>query len=80
MPIPVVHPWDNIFFFKLAFIPCKNIHYRPDSTRLNAAQLECIKFCFVYLQTVRDLSNVLWYLIADWMDLMSREPWLDEQI
>ena len=37
MSIPVLHPWDNIFFFKLAFIPFKNIHYRPDSTRLNAS-------------------------------------------
>ena len=64
MSIPVVHPWDNIFFFKLAFI-----NYSMQKYPLQAWQYEidCIKFCFVYLQTVLDLSNVWWYLIADWM-------------
>ena len=44
MSIPVMHPRDNIFFFKLAFNPCKNIHYRPDSTRLNATRFVLFTF------------------------------------
>ena len=53
MSNPVMHPGSNIFFFKisLAFIPCKNIDYRPDSTRLNVP-----RYSFVYLQTEKKIS------------------------
>ena len=78
MSIPVVHPWDNIFFFKLAFIPCKNIHYRLDSTRLIASSFALFTF---KLSWIYRMFGDIWSLIG-WsiQSAMSREPWLDEQI
>ena len=74
MSIPVVHPWDNIFFFELAFIPCKNIHHRPDSTRLNASSFVLFTF---KLSRIDQMFGDIWSLIG-WILWAENPDWMSK--
>ena len=55
--------------FPQSFIPCKNIHYRPDSTRLNATRF--VLFTFKHKENFRTCPGLIECLAIsdpDWIE------------